>query len=541
MRKLSLIATILLGLIALISAIHFSFSKPLNLSSNAQAQISFENWPQLQHDSAHTGRTAAFVDPNYEAAWVWLDKNHVVKNFVSAPGASITDNLPGFKYGNLIARQVQPIVANGKVFFGDMNGTVFAVNAATGDNLWDHPTGGPILHTLAYDSGTVVVPSMDGKVYALDENTGAEKWTYQTGAPLKAAPVINNGTVYIGSQDGYFYALDISNGNLKWKYATRVEPADANSPFNLAPVIAPAAVSEDGSTVFFGAENTYFYALNTSDGSEKWAPKKLVGQSFKYSWPVVKGNLVIIRPMSSLHEDGSVMEGVLDSMSADPSWTEEKATMSAYLQANPQQKSIYLFNIDTGQEPYQVAMGRLASFNEAPVPPVIDNQNRVLMFWRSKVATFLFNGSCWGTKYCPDMSAMDLTTGDRMKLNNTNTSRFNVEVDNVFSTTVGGDYLYLNNSWRGVSSIRFSDGNLTRIEIFAAAFDCAYARWFQIVLYGNDTATGCPQADPRAPMTYKQNTSPLGSGTVVANIAGNNMLFVNDAMTGAIIGIRHKP
>ncbi|MCL5784890.1 MAG: PQQ-binding-like beta-propeller repeat protein, partial [Patescibacteria group bacterium] len=333
----------------------------LTVTQATTISTSSSDWPQLQHDSAHTGRTAAFVDPNYEDAWVWLDKNHIVKNFVSAPGASITDNLPGFKYGNLIARQVQPIVANGKVFFGDMNGTVFAVNAATGDNIWDYTTGGPILHTLAYDSGTVVVPSMDGKVYGLDENSGALKWSYQTGAPLKAAPVISNGTVYIGSQDGYFYAFDVSSGNLKWKYATRVEPADTNSPFNLAPIVAPAAVSEDGSTVFFGAENMFFYALNTSNGSEKWAPKKLVGQSFKYSWPVVKGNLVIIRPISSLHEDGSVMEGVLDSMSADPSWTEEKATMSAYLQANPQQKSIYLFNIDTGQEPYQVAMGRLAS------------------------------------------------------------------------------------------------------------------------------------------------------------------------------------
>src|SRR6185369_1803880 len=133
----------------------------------------------------------------------------------------------------------------------------------------------------------------------------------------------------------------------KWKYAARVEPANANSPFNNAPIMSTAAISEDGSTIFFGAENMFFYALKTADGSEKWAPKKLNGQSFVMAWPVVKGNIVIVRTMSQLTGAEQVeipeVENMLSAMPNGVDWATEKSQWLNYLSQNPLQKTMYVF------------------------------------------------------------------------------------------------------------------------------------------------------------------------------------------------------
>ena len=60
----------------------------------------------------------------------------------------------------------------------------------------------------------------DGNVYAVDAATGRQIWKRATNGPVPATPAIANGTVYIGSYDGKFYALNAQTGALKWKFAT---------------------------------------------------------------------------------------------------------------------------------------------------------------------------------------------------------------------------------------------------------------------------------------------------------------------------------
>jgi hypothetical protein len=497
------------------------------------------DWPQLQNNSQRTGRTSAEVAPNYEVAWAWADPTHIVKNFVSAPNNTITSGFEvGFKFNTVIGQQVQPIVADSKVYFGSMNGVMYAVDALLGDNRWQFSTGGPILGSAAYSSGVVVFGSMDGKIYGLSSSNGSQIWSYQTGAGINAAPTIHNGVVYVGSRDGKFYSLNASNGSVRWIYNTRDV---SNTNFNLAPIVAPAAVSEDGSLVFFGAENMNFYGLRTSDGGEQWAPKKLVGQSFLYSWPVVSGNKVIVRTMSSLEGAEFVMESVLTGLPANPTWAQEKAAILSWLTSNPNQKTMHVIDTTTGVEPYQVAMGRVTGNNYVPHLPVVDNSNRLLTYWRTKVPSFIQNGICFGTAYCPDISAMDLNTGDRVLLTNNSGNKLAPELDNGFQLTVGGNYLYFANSFRGTHSINLTNGNLTRLTSTMAHWDCGNFRgWgFNIIYYGNDGQPDCTTVEPRPPKAFQDS---IGfSGVAIASINGTPMLYVNEPDAGFIVGIRHKP
>ncbi|MBN2501164.1 MAG: PQQ-binding-like beta-propeller repeat protein [Anaerolineales bacterium] len=506
------------------------------------------DWPQFQHDAQRTGRTSVSVPPNYEVTWAWFDKSHIVHNFVSAPGNNITDGFgSNFMVTTILSQQVQPVVVNGKVYFGATNGVMYAVNALNGNNLWDFQTGAAILGTAAYSDGVLVVTSMDGKIYGLNANTGAKVWEYQTGAGISVSPAIQDGTVYVGSRDGYFYALHASNGALKWKYATRV-PGDADSPFALAPIIAPAAVSENGGTVLFGAENMYFYALNTSNGQERWAPKKVVGQSFLHTWPVVTGDKVLVYTMSSLEgaeNDSTGMEAVLDNLPANPTWSQEKNAVLNFLDQNPYQKILTVFNVSNGQEPYEVAMGRVTGNNYAPFGPALDEDGLPLMFWRSKHATLFTDQATFGTKYCSDISYMDPATGDRITINNPSSNKLSCpEIDNGFQPTIGGDWLYLYNQFRGANAINLVTGQKWGISATIAVRDCSDWRggefWgYEIIYYGNDGISDtCNAADPRPP---RVSSNPNGfTGIVIAETDGVALLYLNDSGIGGVVAIEEQ-
>ncbi len=65
---------------------------------------------------------------------------------------------------------------------------------------WRHPPGS--------GGGTVYIGSDDGTVTALDAATGRLRWTYTTGSRVDSSPAVAGGTVYAGSDDGQVYALD---------------------------------------------------------------------------------------------------------------------------------------------------------------------------------------------------------------------------------------------------------------------------------------------------------------------------------------------
>ena len=61
--------------------------------------------------------------------------------------------------------------------------------------------------------------SVNGTVTALDAATGTLKWTFFTEGPVRFAPTVWKNRVYVVSDDGYLYALHLSDGRLieRWR------------------------------------------------------------------------------------------------------------------------------------------------------------------------------------------------------------------------------------------------------------------------------------------------------------------------------------
>jgi quinohemoprotein ethanol dehydrogenase len=147
-------------------------------------------------------------------------------------------------------QEATPIVIDGVMYTSGTWGIVYAVDAATGKELWRYdpkpdyfsarnPCCDLVNRGVAVWKGKVYVASVDGRLHALDAATGRRVWEADTivdhklpysssGAPQIAGSVVvigNSGAdMGHGAVRGYVSAYDVEKGTLKWRFFT-VPPA----------------------------------------------------------------------------------------------------------------------------------------------------------------------------------------------------------------------------------------------------------------------------------------------------------------------------
>lgn len=152
---------------------------------------------------------------------------------------------------------VGPTVAGDTVYgasSGSGSSTMYALDQGSGSSQWSTGIGEvsgsiPVVH-----DGVVVTGAHDGLVYALDTGTGDTAWTYDTGGSIDSAPAAASGTVYIGSDSGSVYALG-TDGTLQWSTATDRE-------------VKAGPVVHDG-IVYVGSDDTAVYGLDAATGEKQ--------------------------------------------------------------------------------------------------------------------------------------------------------------------------------------------------------------------------------------------------------------------------------
>jgi len=181
----------------------------------------------------------------------WLAYHHSYNGWSYSPLDQINTNnvkdlevawihVPGHSTRGL---QSMPLVADGVLYYTGSYSRVFALDGATGKQLWSYTpelddtlvarqTHSPYNRGGAIGDGKFYVGTVDGRLIALDMKTGKVVWDTKlqdsqkltvgfTGAPLYA-----KGTVVIGSQGGEWpgqgplYGVDAATGKVKWKFNT---------------------------------------------------------------------------------------------------------------------------------------------------------------------------------------------------------------------------------------------------------------------------------------------------------------------------------
>ena len=84
-------------------------------------------------------------------------------------------------------------------------GSVRAMDPATGAFLWEHGTANTVIAAIAYVNG-LIIDGAGSTLEVLNATTGAALYNYQTNGTIYGAPSVANGQIFAGGTDGNVYA-----------------------------------------------------------------------------------------------------------------------------------------------------------------------------------------------------------------------------------------------------------------------------------------------------------------------------------------------
>jgi outer membrane protein assembly factor BamB len=123
-----------------------------------------------------------------------------------------------------VAATAAPAVANGTIYAIGDDGSLVALDAATGTERWRRAlTTDPGQPTSQITSPTVAgegvfIALRDGTLIAFDQDDGAESWRMSIGASVAAALVAAGDVLYLGGLDGVVRAVDADTGAELWTF-----------------------------------------------------------------------------------------------------------------------------------------------------------------------------------------------------------------------------------------------------------------------------------------------------------------------------------
>jgi quinohemoprotein ethanol dehydrogenase len=167
-------------------------------------------------------------------------------NVKQLKGAWMT-RLKGSGLGGKYSFEATPLVKDGIMYISTGNDDVFALDAKTGQILWEHWSQisqqistvccGWLNRGLAMGEGMLFIGQLDANMVALDMKTGKEMWRtpvedWHNGYGITNAPIYYDGTVYSGITGGEFgvrgrlTAMDAKTGKILWRAYTLPAPGE---------------------------------------------------------------------------------------------------------------------------------------------------------------------------------------------------------------------------------------------------------------------------------------------------------------------------
>ncbi len=187
-----------------------------------------------------------------------------------------------------------PIVAQNTVLMGigeGSKGTLLALNAATGQNIWNftNEENSRTFGTPAIANGLVFVGSYDENLYALNISTGKEVWKFNAG-DFHPTPTVEKNIVYAMTSQANIYALNASSGVRIWNYSIF------------------EGLTIGGQSYFAVSDNVLYainginkiYAINGDNGSQIWNQTFAPDFSYGLFAPTVVNEFIYLGTVNGL-------------------------------------------------------------------------------------------------------------------------------------------------------------------------------------------------------------------------------------------------
>ncbi len=196
---------------------------------------------------------------NEDPASAWITNGGSLRNQRYSPLEQLTpDNVGDLKgvwmtdlkesgVAAKYSQEAQPVFWEGVLYVPTGEDDVFAVDVETGEILWEYNANldqkiatvccGWLSRGVALGDGKVFIGQLDGLLVALDQKTGEKVWETQVGAwqqgyTITAAPLYYDGMVITGVSGGEFsirgrvQAYDAKTGEQRWVFNTVPGPGE---------------------------------------------------------------------------------------------------------------------------------------------------------------------------------------------------------------------------------------------------------------------------------------------------------------------------
>jgi len=182
-----------------------------------------------------------------------------------------------------------PVVVGNRVFFGDEDGTMYAVDRRNGHTIWTTQLCGAVKASPAYQHGILFAGDYGGCMTAVNSHSGKIKWQsssqglgFGVTGEFYSTPAVAFGRVYTGNLDHRVYSFDAQTGELAWSHST-------GGYVYGGPTVADTPGT--GPTVYIGSYDGNVYALDARSGETRWS-RSLGGQVLGSTSAV--GNVVYV-------------------------------------------------------------------------------------------------------------------------------------------------------------------------------------------------------------------------------------------------------
>lgn len=154
-----------------------------------------------------------------------------------------------------------------RVFVAASDGKVYSIEGRTGNVVWSFDTKAENLGTPFLNEGTVYFISGASVLYALDAATGRQLWVYshQDASSFSirgmSQPVVYKGMLYAGFADGTLLAFESKTGAIKWQVGL-------NKNKRFRDIDAQPVVDQD--QLYVPGFDDKLYVLSPSTGAVLW-------------------------------------------------------------------------------------------------------------------------------------------------------------------------------------------------------------------------------------------------------------------------------
>ncbi len=163
-----------------------------------------------------------------------------------------------------------PVMAGGRIYAMDTEGSVSSLNADTGAQVWqadvtaegDDVGHGDVGGGLAFADGRLYVTNNYGEALALDATNGKILWRRSLGGPTRAAPAVGGGRVFVVTADNQLHTLNATDGTVEWTHAGLNE---------VTGLLGAASPAFDGSVVVVPYTSGEIYGLRPDNGRVLWS------------------------------------------------------------------------------------------------------------------------------------------------------------------------------------------------------------------------------------------------------------------------------